>query len=117
RSRIGGAAGKQIAVTRLAVEQRYRVRERGLRGDLARGLTVVVEQDGRCARRALDRLSDVDHPLQREIDDVEPRVDVRRGVSIGVDAACLRAQTERKTEIGALPRISRRDPAAGKLLR
>ena len=117
RGRVGGASGKQIAVAGLAVEQRHRVRERRLRRDLAGGLTVVVEHDGRRTGRALHRSTDVGQALQRKVDDVEPDIDVLRGVRIGIEAADLGAQTKRKAAIGALPRIGRRDPAAGELLR
>ena len=116
RSRVGGAAGKQIAIARLAVEQRHRVGERSLRRDLPGGLTAVVEHDRRRAGRAFDRLADIDHSLQRQVDDVEPRIDVGCGVLESVDAADLGAQAEREAAIGALPGVGRRDPAACKLL-
>ena len=117
RCRVGGASGKQIAVAGLAVEQRHRIRERRLRRDLAGGLTVVVEHDGRRAGRSLHRSADVGQSLQRKVGDVEPRIDVLRGVRIGIQAADLRTQAQRKAAIGALPRIGIRNPAAGELLR
>ena len=117
RRRIGGAAGKQIAVAGLAVEQRDRVCERRLRRDLAGGLAVVVEHEGRRGRGFLDLRADVGKSLQRQIGDVEPRVDVVRGVRKRIDGVDLRAQAEREAAIGALPGIGRRDFAARKLRR
>ena len=55
--------------------------------------------------------------VQRQIEDADPGIDVGRGIREGVDAGDLRAQAERKSAIGTLPGIGRRDLAARKLCR
>src|SRR5258705_4861827 len=88
---------------------------RRLRRALTGGLTVVVEHDRRGVRGYLDLAADVRQPLQRQISDIEARVDVGGGVRIGVDLADLRAQTYCKAAVDALAGIVRGDLAAGEL--
>jgi hypothetical protein len=107
RRLVGRAAGEQIAVAGLAVQQRQHLVELRHRRALRHRLPGVVDREGRGIRRRLHGAADFRDVGQRARRQVDAHADVLRRIGIAGDQVDLVAQADGETAIRAEPRIGR----------